>query len=90
MQKQIDSLNNRLDECKDDVHGQLKTGHKRMDTFENNLKSIEGKIDRVLELHDDFKGFFKVMGFIGKFTVWATKISVFLGAVWLIIRDHVK
>ncbi len=90
MQEEINILHDKLEECKIEVHGKFKKGSGRMDTFETNLNSIEHKLDRVLELHDDFKGFFKVMGFIGKFAVWATKISIFLGAVWLIIRDHIK
>lgn len=90
MQKQIDGLNEKIEECKEDVHGQLKKGHKRMDTFENNLKNIERKLDIVLEFFDSFEGFFRVMGWIGKLAVWATKISIFLGGVWLVVKDHIK
>ena len=90
MQEQIDELKGNLKECKADVNGQLKKGHSRMDTFEANLESIEEKIDTILKLFDDFKGFFKVMGWIAKLVVWTTKISILLGAVWLIIKDHIK
>ncbi|MCK4759962.1 MAG: hypothetical protein KAT69_07915 [Candidatus Aminicenantes bacterium] len=61
-----------------------------MDNFKTNLKDIERKLDIVLELFDDFKGFFKVMGWIGKLTVWTAKVGAILVAAWAIFEGHVK
>ena len=90
MQQQINELSENLEECKTDVHEQFKKGHTRMDTLEQTMESIEGKIDTVLEFHNNFAGFFKVMGWIGKAAVWGTKISAFVLAMWYLLKDYIK
>lgn len=83
MEQRLNQLEKDLSDCRVYVHERLDSGELRMGT-------IESKIDMLLDLHDDFKGFFRVMGWIGKATVWTAKVGAFIGAAWLIIKDHLK
>lgn len=90
MQGQIDKLYQKVEDCKADVHARLALGNQRMDTQDDSLKDIINKLDTILTLHDNFEGFFKVMGWIGKGAVWTVKVGAIFGAIWLFVKDHIK
>lgn len=90
MQAQIDALYQKVEDCKNDVHARLALGNRRMDTQDESLKDIIDKLDTILTLHNNFEGFFRVMGWIGKGAVWVAKVGAIAGAAWLVIKDHIK
>lgn len=76
--------------CKENVENQLSEGNDRMTALEDSLKTIEVKLDTILTLFNNFEGFFKVMGWIGKGAVWSAKIGAVFIALWLFLKDHIK
>jgi len=86
MQSQINKLSERLEACKTEVGQQLELGNARMDDFDTSIKDAIEKLDEILVFFATFEGFFKVMGWIGKGTVWVTKIGAVLGGIWLAIK----
>lgn len=90
MQVQLNALDDKLEECKTDIYTRLSKGSNRMDTLEETTERIEDKLDVVIAFHNNFEGFFTVMGWIGKLAVWASKITIALVTVWYFLKDHIK
>lgn len=83
--------------CKGEVQQQIDEGDKRMDILASEIQGLRKDFnelrDEVTEFLDIFrasKGFFKVLGWIGKFVKWVVSIGLAIGAVWAMVKGFGK
>lgn len=64
------------------IEKRLYAGQERMERIEAKLDANSAKTDEVHEIISVAKGFFKVLGWIGKGVKWLTVVGAFVGGVW--------
>lgn len=65
----------------------------RMDTFEGALRAnteltrqVKANTDNIVTLFESGRAFFRVMGMVGGFAKWLTKVAAGMAILWVIFR----
>lgn len=75
-----------------EIEKRFDDGSKKMADLDENVKSLEGKIDTLLDVFDAFKGAFRVLGWLAIAAKWVIYIGSLLAMVWGVLHfgGHVK
>jgi len=69
-----------------DIESQLDRGDERMERIETDVAVMKGQVAEVYEILSAAKGFFKVLGWIGKAVKWAVGVGTAFIALWALFK----
>ena len=73
------------------VDQRLDDGDARMTRIEADLKTTKDGVEELLEILQNGKGFFKVLGYLATAIKWSAGLAAPLIGLWFVIKDgHVK
>ncbi len=88
MQEQIDALGEDLEACKTEVGQQMEKISGDVSAFRDEMTEIKESIAQLLGIFESSKGFFTVLGWIGKGVKWLTLIGGAIAGLWYLIYGN--